>query len=79
MDPPRAGLDPETQKLMKDFDTILYISCNPETLKRDYDTAADEYSIERFAMFDQFPYTHHVECGLLLRRKVDQSKRQKVE
>lgn len=79
VDPPRAGLDPETQKLMKDFDTILYISCNPETLKRDYDTAADEYSIERFAMFDQFPYTHHVECGLLLRRKVDQSKRQKVE
>jgi len=79
VDPPRAGLDPETQQLMKDFDNILYISCNPETLKRDYDTAADEYEIERFAMFDQFPYTHHVECGLFLRRRTDQSKRQKVE
>lgn len=79
VDPPRAGLDPETQKLMKDFDNIVYISCNPETLKRDYDTAAEEYSIERFAMFDQFPYTHHVECGLYLRRKTQQTKRQKVE
>lgn len=77
VDPPRAGLDPETQKLMKDFDTIVYISCNPETLKRDYETAADEYSIERFAMFDQFPYTNHVECGLLLRRRT--AKRQKIE
>jgi len=79
VDPPRAGLDPETQQLMKDFENILYISCNPETLKRDYDTAADEYDIVRFAMFDQFPYTHHVECGLFLQRRKDQTKRQKIE
>jgi len=80
VDPPRAGLDPETQKLMKEFDHVLYISCNPDTLKRDYSTAADVFEIERFAMFDQFPYTHHVECGLYLKKRgEEQNKRQKVE
>jgi hypothetical protein len=38
------------------------------------------FEIERFAMFDQFPYTHHVECGLYLKkREEEQNKRQKVE
>lgn len=80
VDPPRAGLDPETQQLMREFDRVLYISCNPETLKRDVATASDVFEIERFAMFDQFPYTHHVECGLYLRKKadVDSKKRQKI-
>ena len=32
VDPPRAGLDSETEKLVSRFDNILYISCNPETL-----------------------------------------------
>jgi len=25
--------------------------------------------VERFALFDQFPYTHHIECGLYLVKK----------
>lgn len=81
VDPPRAGLDPETRKLMEEFDNILYISCNPDTLKRDYDAVSSIFDIERFAMFDQFPYTNHVECGLYLKKKQDDtsSKRQKVE
>ena len=69
VDPPRAGLDPDTQKLMREFDRVVYISCNPDTLKRDFETAADIFEIESFAIFDQFPYTHHVECGLYLTRK----------
>eukprot|EP00889_Picochlorum_renovo_P001559 jgi/Picre1/28589/NNA_003991.t1 len=77
----KAGLDPETRKLMEEFDNILYISCNPDTLKRDYDAVSSIFDIERFAMFDQFPYTNHVECGLYLKKKQEDtsSKRQKVE
>ena len=33
VDPPRAGLDEATLRLAKNFDNILYISCNPITLK----------------------------------------------
>eukprot|EP00890_Picochlorum_soloecismus_P004830 jgi/Picsp_1/5348/NSC_02709-R1_trna (uracil-5-)-methyltransferase len=81
VDPPRAGLDPETRKLMREFDRVLYISCNPDTLKRDFESASDIFEIKSFAMFDQFPYTHHVECGLYLIRKecLDSSKKQRVE
>ncbi|MFK9875503.1 hypothetical protein ACJEQ9_13315, partial [Klebsiella pneumoniae] len=25
--------------------------------------------VTRLALFDQFPYTHHMECGVLLTRK----------
>jgi len=69
VDPPRAGLDEGTQALLREFDHIVYISCNPITLHRDMKTVEDCFTVERFAMFDQFPYTHHVECGVYLRRK----------
>nr|WP_066597332.1 hypothetical protein [Sodalis-like endosymbiont of Proechinophthirus fluctus] len=32
-------------------------------------TLAANHRIERRALFDQFPYTHHMECGVLLVRK----------
>ena len=81
VDPPRAGLDPATRQLMREFDRVLYISCNPDTLKRDFESASDIFEINSFAMFDQFPYTHHVECGLYLKRKecLNSSKKQRVE
>ncbi|MFL0809451.1 MAG: tRNA (uridine(54)-C5)-methyltransferase TrmA [Agarilytica sp.] len=69
VDPPRAGLDDATTKMISRFDNILYISCNPETLKHNLDTLSQSHKVERFAFFDQFPYTHHCECGVLLARK----------
>ncbi len=27
------------------------------------------HSLERFAIFDQFPYTDHLECGVYLTRR----------
>lgn len=33
IDPPRAGVDEETLKLVAQFDNIIYISCNPITLR----------------------------------------------
>ena len=69
VDPPRAGLDEESVKMIQAYDNIIYISCNPETLKQNVEMLSDTHSIERYAVFDQFPYTHHVESGVLLRRK----------
>ncbi len=69
VDPPRAGLDEQTVKMAADFDHILYISCNPETLASNLQTLASTHEISAFAQFDQFPYTAHMECGVLLVRK----------
>jgi tRNA (uracil-5-)-methyltransferase len=70
VDPPRAGLDDGTRALVSQYEHIIYISCNPETLQRDLTELSATHTIERMAMFDQFPYTDHAECGAFLKRKV---------
>ena len=69
VDPPRAGLDRGTEALVQRFDHILYVSCNPETLKKNLETICRTHRIEKIALFDQFPYTHHAEMGVYLSRK----------
>ncbi|MDO5102488.1 MAG: tRNA (uridine(54)-C5)-methyltransferase TrmA [Lautropia sp.] len=69
VDPPRAGVDAETLKLLQRFDTILYISCNPETLRDNLDVLLATHRATRFALFDQFPFTHHIESGVLLQKR----------
>tara|TARA_B110000503_G_scaffold98012_1_gene146948 strand:- start:25 stop:1107 length:1083 start_codon:yes stop_codon:yes gene_type:complete len=69
VDPPRSGLDKETLKLVKKFDNILYVSCNPSTLMENITMLEGAHSIENFAVFDQFPYTPHLECGIFLKIK----------
>ena len=69
VDPPRAGMDPDTCELSRRFERILYISCNPETLAANIAQLHDTHRIERCALFDQFPYTHHMESGVLLVRR----------
>lgn len=68
VDPPRAGIDDDTLKLLQGFNRILYISCNPDTLHDNLKTLLETHKIVKFAMFDQFPYTHHVESGVLLEK-----------
>ena len=71
VDPPRAGLDPDTLELVSRFDVVLYISCDPEALWRNANDGgrgrggglAATHNLARFAVFDHFPYTRHVECG----------------
>lgn len=70
VDPPRAGLDSETEKLVSRFDNILYISCNPETLAGNLSQITQTHSIESVAVFDQFPWTDHLESGVRLKRKI---------
>ncbi|WP_461515964.1 tRNA (uridine(54)-C5)-methyltransferase TrmA [Porticoccus sp.] len=68
VDPPRAGLDDATVALAQRFDNIIYISCNPATLKTNLESITQTHRIEHFAVFDQFPYTHHLECGVFLKK-----------
>ena len=68
VDPPRAGIDDETLKLIQRFERIIYISCNPDTLHDNLKTLSQTHKISQFALFDQFPYTHHVESGVLLEK-----------
>lgn len=68
VDPPRAGVDKKTLQLMQNFEHILYISCNPETLYDNLQILKNTHYVKRMALFDQFPYTHHVEMGVWLSR-----------
>ncbi|PIF04937.1 MAG: tRNA (uridine(54)-C5)-methyltransferase TrmA [Arcobacter sp.] len=69
LDPPRAGLDETTTQLSQEFDNIIYISCNPVTLHRDLEELSKTHTIKRFALFDQFAYSFHIESGVILKKK----------
>ena len=69
VDPPRAGLDDDSLSLAQKMDTIAYISCNPETLARDLNRLTQTHTVEAWAVFDQFPYTQHTECGFILSKR----------
>lgn len=68
MDPPRSGLDDTTRVLAKNFENIIYISCNPETLHRDLQELLKTHKIVRFALFDQFAFSEHIESGVILEK-----------
>ena len=72
VDPPRAGLDPDTLALVKKFDVVLYISCDPNSLFANATSEgglAESHALRRFAVFDHFPYTRHIEVGAAWVRK----------
>ena len=69
VDPPRAGCGPEVSKMLQRFENIVYISCNVETLAEDMLILSETHDMKRFAVFDQFPYTPHLECGAYLVKK----------
>ncbi len=69
VDPPRAGLDEDTIAMISQYDNIIYISCNPETLADNLATLTLTHDIVRSALFDQFPFTHHIESGVILKKR----------
>lgn len=69
VDPPRAGLDADTVRMIQRFDNIIYISCNPETLIDNLAILSQTHSIAAQAVFDQFPYTPHLEAGVILSKR----------
>lgn len=69
IDPPRAGLEPSVIDFIKNFKNLIYISCNPQTLFENLRSLCATHEVRRFAIFDQFAHTVHIECGVLLRRR----------
>ncbi len=68
VDPPREGIDQDTISKITNFEEIIYISCGFESLKRDIDILKKTHEIKKVAMFDQFPYTDHIESGVILKK-----------
>ena len=64
VDPPRAGLSDKTINLSRQFENMIYISCNPETFIRDLKKLDRE--IKSIAVFDQFANTKHLEVIAIL-------------
>lgn len=69
VDPPRAGLDDGTRALAAQFERVVYISCNPETLARDLAELHTTHTITALGAFDQFPGTAHLESGAVLTKR----------
>jgi len=71
VDPPRSGMDENSCRFSARYENILYISCNPETLVRDLEILTQTHRVTDMALFDQFPYTHHLEMGVKLVKKAN--------
>jgi tRNA (uracil-5-)-methyltransferase len=69
VDPPRAGLDADTLAFIAQFPHIIYISCNPHSLADNLGSLQRTHRITAAALFDQFPYTEHIESGVVLVRR----------
>jgi 23S rRNA (uracil1939-C5)-methyltransferase len=72
VDPPRTGLEPGVAPALAKLRprTILYVSCDPATQARDaaYLIGQGSYHLEKTALFDCYPQTHHIETVMLLTR-----------
>ena len=70
VDPPRNGLSKDVVNYLNKSNakTIAYISCNPNTLKRDIDLLYN-YNIIHLSCCDMFPRTKHCESVCLLERR----------
>jgi 23S rRNA (uracil1939-C5)-methyltransferase len=71
MDPPRSGSDKKSLASILEIEPkqIIYISCNPVTLARDYNTLKEKYNIKEITLFDMFPNTYHIESLMVLEKK----------
>ena len=68
VDPPRAGLDDHTIDVIRRFDQIIYVSCNPSTLVDNLQQLCQSHEINAIAAFDQFPYTDHLEAAVIIEK-----------
>lgn len=69
VDPPRAGLSNDVINYLNESKSnkIVYISCNPKTLKRDIDKLTN-YKLTKLSCASMFPRTKHIESVCLLER-----------
>lgn len=70
VDPPRSGLSKKVIDFLNKSNakTIVYVSCNPKTLKRDLDLL-DKYNMTKLECINMFNKTKHCEVITSLERK----------
>jgi len=70
IDPPRTGHAQLAARLAgADHDALIYVSCDPATLRRDLGILArGGWTVARAEGFDMFPQTAHLEAAVLLAR-----------
>ena len=71
VDPPRDGINQKAlEKIIScGVKTMVYISCNPKTQKRDVQVLIENgYELKTLKIFNQFLRTVHVECVVVLSR-----------
>ncbi|MDR2355149.1 MAG: 23S rRNA (uracil(1939)-C(5))-methyltransferase RlmD [Clostridiales Family XIII bacterium] len=68
LDPPRAGVHPKALRTICDkrAQTVVYISCNPDSLADNLAFMRGYYRVRRIRAFDNFPFTAHTEAVALL-------------
>lgn len=71
VDPPRSGLDKNVINtiLNSGLKKVVYVSCNPYTLKQNIYLLRDKYEIVKFEIFDIFPQTFDIETLVVLKKK----------
>lgn len=71
VDPPRAGLSDKAVSLLlnSSCSKIIYVSCNPSTVSRDFKKLSGSFKIRKVVGVDLFPGTLHVETVVLMSRK----------
>ncbi len=72
LDPPRAGVHPKALEKILNYrvNQIIYISCNPASLVENLSFMQDNgYREKTIKAFDNFPFTKHVECVVLILRE----------
>lgn len=70
VDPPRAGMHEDVLKSVLDLapERIVYVSCNPATMARDFLMLKNRYRIMEVQPVDMFPHTYHIESVARLER-----------
>jgi 23S rRNA (uracil1939-C5)-methyltransferase len=71
IDPPRAGMHRDVVSRVLELapNRIVYVSCNPATMARDFALLKDNYNILEVQPVDMFPHTYHIESVAKLTKK----------
>ena len=71
IDPPRAGMHKDIAGMVLKTapERIVYVSCNPATMARDFLMLKEKYEVVVVQPVDMFPHTYHIESVAKLEKK----------